>query len=65
MMAAGPKFNMFGIEGVVGNEVAGIEAAMVGTVGTEAEAAIFNLAAISLRNRLLFRPALMTSNARC
>ena len=61
-MVAGPKFNMFGIEGVVGNEVAGIEAAMV---GTEAEAAIFNLAAISLRNRLLFRPALMTSNARC
>ena len=64
-MAAGPKFNMFGIEDVVANEAAGSEAAKVGTVGTEAEAANFNFAATSLRRRLLFRPALMTSNARC
>jgi len=46
----------------VGNEAAGSDDAMV---GTEDEAANFNLAATSLRKRLLFRPALMTSNARC
>jgi hypothetical protein len=56
---------MFGTEGAVGNEAAGSVVAIVGTVGTETEAASFNLATTSLRNRLLFRPALITSNARC
>ena len=47
---------------VVVVEVVGIVEADIG--GAEAVAASFNLAATSLRRRLLFRPALITKRAR-